>query len=168
MANTSEYKKIEFICLKTYYEKKNIEEISLSRKEQRKIFGKMELDIVGYSKIHRTLYLGEFTASGYFGRNGKKFHIGANRKLSESFVKLYICNVRETEIKKYLGSYRIDAVKYIFAVPKGSLFLEALPYHKELFGNSFLELEEIEIEREMIIELEKSYRNARQEIKGSI
>jgi hypothetical protein len=144
-----------------------LEKIPLTKNQQRFIFGNMELDIVAYSGEQRTLYLGEFTASGYFGRGGEKFHIGANRKLSESFVKLFICRSRESEIKKHFSSYMIHKMKYVFAVPKGALFLQALPYHKELFRLSFLELKEIEIEKAAIKELEKSYKNARREIKGT-
>jgi hypothetical protein len=165
MADTQEYKKIESVCLNHFYRNQGLIKLDIARGEQRRLFGSMELDIIGYSEKDKTLFLGEFTASGFFGLNGKTNHIGANRKLAESFLKLYICKQKENEVKKYFKNYKIEKFKYIFAVPKGALFLNGLKYQKEIFDLSFLELQQIEIDKESKDRLEKSYRSARAENK---
>jgi hypothetical protein len=165
MANTREYRNTESECLRQFYQNQELIELGVETAEQRRIFGKMELDIIGYSKKDRTLFLGEFTASGYFGLDGKDHHIGANRKLAESFLKLYLCRQREGEIRKYFTQYQIDKVRYIFAVPKGALFLNGLTYQKQIFGASFLELEQMDIDKASKDRLERCYRSARAENK---
>ena len=165
MANTNEYKNLEAACLNQFYKDQDLLKLDIRNAEQRKLFGKMELDIIGYSNRDKNLFLGEFTASGFFGLNGKDYHIGANRKLAESFLKLYICRQKEGEIKKYFNEYRIDKIRYIFAVPKGALFLNGLTFQKEIFGLSFLELKQIEINSESKDRLERSYKSARAENK---
>ncbi|MCX5804804.1 MAG: hypothetical protein NT010_01875 [Proteobacteria bacterium] len=165
MANTREYRNIELACLSEFYEKQELTKVTVKSADQRKLFGKMELDIIGYSEKDKTLFLGEFTASGYFGLNGKDHHIGANRKLAESFLKLYICKQKEGEIRKYFREYQIDKIRYIFAVPKGALFLNGLTYQKEVFSLSFLELKQIDINSESKNRLEQSYMSARTENK---
>ncbi len=69
MADTQEYKKIETMCLKHFYLNQGLVKLDIARNEQRRLFGSMELDIIGYSEKEKTLYLGEFTASGFFGLN---------------------------------------------------------------------------------------------------
>jgi hypothetical protein len=165
MANTQAYREIEESCLAAYYKNEELIKVHIDPKSQRALFGSMEIDIIGYSKQKKTLHLGEFTASGYFGLNGGSHHIGANRKLAEAFLKLFVCHNKEKDVIKYLDLYEIQKVRYIFAVPNGALFLKSLTYQNFIFSNSFLELKQIEIDKEEISKLEKTYRTARAENK---
>ena len=45
-------------------------------------------DVIG--EKNNELYIGEITVSGYNGYKSGNFHIGATRKLADSFMKLFI------------------------------------------------------------------------------
>lgn len=165
MANTKVYKQIEEHCLSRFLNDEGLTIIQMNSTNTRDLFGKMEPDILAYNSDKGWLCLGEFSASGYFGLDGKVRHIGGNRKLAESFLKLFLCHMREKEILKYFSNYNLKFIRYIFAVPKGALFLKGLTYQRDIFKRTFLELVELEMEASFKSILENSYKNARAEQK---
>jgi len=116
--------------------------IPLTPKQKREIFDRMDPDLVAYGC--NTLHIGEITSSGYYGKNGKDFHIGATRKLGEAFTKLYIYKKEISTIikrlKPHLGSDDIESVEYHFIVPEGSRFIRDLGYRARIFTDDFVKL----------------------------
>ena len=90
-------------------------------------------DFIGYyNKNNNKLVIGEITVSGYYGSKNGDFHIGATRKLSESFLKLFILKNRIDEINKQLNS-EFEDIDIYFIYPEKSKFMTALGYRNKVF-----------------------------------
>ncbi|TGM34032.1 hypothetical protein [Leptospira biflexa] len=120
-------------------------------------------DVIGEKE--GTLFLGEITVSGYHSKNGKKFHIGGARKLSEAFLKLFILKERLPEINKAL-SRDFKKVEICFIYPKNTDFMKALGYREYIFSLGVLKKCPIEIDSESIATINEVFKNASEEMKN--
>lgn len=152
MANTNELKSIiEPDIIDGFCRNYRCEKLSFARFELKQIFFKMEPDLVAYNKNKQTLYIGEITVSGYNGRRGKDYHVGAVKKLAESFSKYYLFTMNNNRtvilerIKKVYPGYKIKKISCHFIVPEGSKFIKALGWRKQLLGTGIMRLDEISL-----------------------
>lgn len=172
MTNTNELKTevehelIESFCFKYKCTKLNFTPENRSRE----IFLGIEPDLVAYNKNDGKLYIGEITVSGYNGHQGKDFHVGAVRKLAESFSKFYLLSLKEniSEIRERIQKIHHDCdfeqISCHFIVPVGSRFINALGYREKLFKTGIMKKDEILLsERSKNIML-KVLRNAKNEM----
>ena len=162
MANTQAFKLVEKELRQLFIKKHKAKLISCGR-----ILG-MEFDLVAYSEEKKCLYIGEITASGYYGNQGK-FHIGGARKLAESFSKCYLIknNIENAgiEIRRSNPGLKWKKVGCYFIIPKGSEFITALGYRKKLLEAGIMNLEEYNLSAEMQDVLEKALKESREEQK---
>lgn len=153
MANTNQLKKIvENEIINTFCVKHKVRRIDISQKELRDIFFDMEPDLVGYHEQSKTLYIGEITTSGYFGANGKDYHVGAVKKIYEAFSRFYLLHddkeILFSRIKQKGFCMEPNRLKCFFIVPEGSRFINALGYRDRLFKKGYMDLEEIPLLKE--------------------
>ncbi len=166
MANTNVLKtKVEQALIQSFVNKyTGVRILELSTREKFYVFQGTEPDLVGVNNENSTLYLGEITTSGYLGQRGKDFHIGAVKKVFESFSKFYLYNLSKDEIisriAKYYSNLRLENISCHFIVPEGSRFIKALGYRRRLFQTGYMILDELYLPEEtkhiMIDVLEKS------------
>lgn len=115
----------------------------------KEIFLGMEPDLIAFNKNSGKLYIGEITVSGYDGHRGKDFHVGAVRKLAESFSKFYLISREENisgiceKIKTQHPDCDFEQISCHFIVPKGSKFINALGYREKLFKTGIMKKDEI-------------------------
>ena len=170
MANTNALKrKIEPELSDKFIKKYHCKKLEFQNKRLHEIFMGMEPDVVGYNQKEKKLYIGEITASGFYGGKRSDFHIGGAKKLTESFVKLYLCSIPRNlaKIKKQLQNKEynlvIKSLSCHFIVPKDSRFIKALGYRDQLFERGKLKLEEFELSAESRRLMDEVYNNAKAE-----
>lgn len=118
------------------------------------IFLGMEPDFVAYDNNQRILYIGEITTSGFNGQRGKNFHVGAVKKVAESFSKFYLIllenNIRKIKEKLLIQHPECDFNKISchFIVPKGSKFIKSLRYREKLFETGIMRLDKLPLSDE--------------------
>lgn len=155
MANTNKLKTvIEPDLISGFYKKYQCSKLSLKKKDLNQVFLEMEPDLVAYDKKRSILYVGEITVSGYNGQRGKDYHVGAVKKLAESFSKFYLIKLEENiqvitkKIKELIPNFSFEKISCHFIVPKGSRFIKALGYRKRLFETGIMLLDVIPLSKD--------------------
>lgn len=159
MANTQLLLKIVEPALKKEFIKKyNVREL----KNIKSLLGTYP-DFIGYKRNNeKILVLGEITVSGFYGHNGKNFHLGATRKLADSFLKLFILKNKLAEINiKFNTEY--DDVEIYFIYPDKSLFMEALGYRESIFKLGFIKAP-VKIKKSTIMIIDEILQKAKNEM----
>ena len=87
-------------------------------------------DVIG--EKNNELYIGEITVSGYNGYKSGNFHIGATRKLADSFMKLFILKNKQVDIERELNKKFIK-IHICFIYPENSKFMNSLGYRNHIF-----------------------------------
>ena len=96
----------------------------------------MDVDLVAYSASDRVLWACEMTTSGFLGKGGGNFHVGASRKFCEGYAKFSILLLKEQAAKEQIRTITGDDsisganVQCRFVVPAGSRFIQALGWRQ--------------------------------------
>ena len=157
----------DYFCKK--YECNNLNFTSPTKVKD--IFLGMEPDLVAYDKNHGILYIGEITSSGFNGQRGRNFHVGAVKKVAESFSKFYLIllenNIRKIKEKLLIQHPECDFNKISchFIVPKGSKFVKALGYREKLFETGIMRLDELPLSNKSEKIMREILEKAKKEIK---
>jgi hypothetical protein len=147
MANTNKLKEVESEIIDKFCHNHNCNKLdSIPKSKLKQMFLGMQPDLVAYDKNNSVLYICEITVSGFNGHRGKDFHLGAARKLAESFSKFYLLSREKSEIQRKLHpECDFKMLSCYFIVPKGSRFIKALGYRENLFKTEIMRLEEIDL-----------------------
>lgn len=148
MANTNLLKTVvEPELIRLFAEKYKCRVLDLSRTQLKYVFSEMEPDLVAVDNQGVNLYIGEITTSGYLGQRGGDFHIGAARKVTESFAKFYLYKLDSKTIFERLSRYesglQLTTISNHFIVPQGARFLRALGYRERFLTTENMQLDEL-------------------------
>ncbi|MBK9497784.1 MAG: hypothetical protein IPO06_00110 [Leptospiraceae bacterium] len=125
-------------------------------------------DVIGEKE--NILYLGEITVSGYLGSTKGDFHIGATRKLAESFLKLFILKKQKKKLEKELADKynfirNYADIQLYFIYPENARFMKALGYREFIFDSGAIKKYPIHLDNESEALLNDVLNNARNEFK---
>jgi hypothetical protein len=132
----------------------------------------MDVDLVAYSASDRVLWACEMTTSGFLGKGGGNFHVGASRKFCEGYAKFSILLLKEQAAKEQIRTITGDDsisganVQCRFVVPAGSRFIQALGWRQQLIG-TVMQVEEVALlegSQEAMIEILLVARRERQKL----
>ena len=155
MANNKNLKFVESEIRKIFFETFNIKEMKVNS-----LLG-TKPDVIG--KKGKDLFIGEITVSGFSGYQNKNFHIGATRKLADSFMKLFILQSEKVLIEKEL-SLEINNINICFIYPEESKFMQALGWREKIFELDILQKYPIAIKPEIRKLILEDLTVARQEV----
>ena len=109
----------------------------------------MDCDLIAYSESDHILWFCEITTSGFLGKGDKDFHVGAVRKFCEGFAKFSLVRYHESQVRQIIRakapSIISTGLRCRFVVPKGSRFIRALGWRKQLLDMGIMDLEELEL-----------------------